>query len=269
MKVQNFLRRECIAVGATAVDKADVLDQIARLAKQCAALGAVEQEAIRQALHDREVLCSTGFGNGIAIPHCRLAGVEEFVVGVLVLAQGLDFAAVDGQPVRLFVFIVAPPENSRRHVQVLSAISQALRPAGAVDAILAAASPEAVEQCLERHGTAEVPADGRQGKSLFHVFVEDEEAFKRVLELLSAMNWPVLVAEAEPAGTYLAHVPMYAGLWSDRQEAFGRIIVAIVDRGLTNETLRRIENVTGPLEASSKLLVAVHDLFYVAGNLEP
>ena len=96
MNLINALRRECVQAGAGCGSADEVLAAIAKLAKQSPVLANMDETAILKGLADREELSSTGFGNGIAIPHCRLDGVEGFVVGILSVPGGADFAAMDG-----------------------------------------------------------------------------------------------------------------------------------------------------------------------------
>ena len=88
MDLFKVLQRECIAVRSAARDKAGILDEIARPAKASPLLEAVTAEAIRDGLADREDLGSTGFGSGIAIPHCRMPSIQEFVVGLVTAPDG-------------------------------------------------------------------------------------------------------------------------------------------------------------------------------------
>jgi hypothetical protein len=66
---------------------------------------------------------------------------------------------------------------------------------------------------------------------------------------------------------YLSKLPLFASFWSDEPSNFGRIIIAVVDKKLTNETLRRIESVTGDLNKSTGIMVTVQNVDYAAGSL--
>jgi len=67
----------------------------------------------------RERLGSTGWGNGVAIPHCRVAELEHFSMALLTLDAGIDFEATDGQFVDVFLGIVAPEEATDAHLEYL------------------------------------------------------------------------------------------------------------------------------------------------------
>ena len=81
-------------------------------------------------LLDREKLGSTGIGDGIAIPHGKLAGLEEMVVAFGRSRSGIAFEAMDGKPVHLFFLLMAPENSAGQHLKVLAKISRMLKDAG-------------------------------------------------------------------------------------------------------------------------------------------
>ena len=82
---------------------------------------------IRQLVR-REILGSTGYGNGIAIPHCRTLAVPRLRLAFGVHRQGVPMQALDGHPVKVFFLIVAPPmEVSNQYLPVLGRIAQLVR----------------------------------------------------------------------------------------------------------------------------------------------
>lgn len=103
-----------VAVGS----KKRLLDQIAQLAAaNCAGL---DEQEVFDALVAREKLGSTGIGEGIAIPHCRLARCDKAVGLLLKLEQAVEFDAVDGRPVDLVFVLLVPEQNPEQHLKVLS-----------------------------------------------------------------------------------------------------------------------------------------------------
>ncbi|HHH75600.1 MAG TPA: hypothetical protein ENL03_01080, partial [Phycisphaerae bacterium] len=101
MTLFTALSAECIEAGASLSDKPSALRLVAKLAKASPASEGVSEAEIFAGLEQRESLGSTGFGGGIAIPHCRLDGVADFVVGLVSIPDGVDFDAMDGLAVRL------------------------------------------------------------------------------------------------------------------------------------------------------------------------
>jgi PTS system nitrogen regulatory IIA component len=82
---------------------------------------------VRQLIR-REMLGSTGYGHGIAIPHCRTLAVTRLHLAFGLHRQGIAMQAVDGVPVRVFFLIVAPPmEVSNQYLPVLGRVAQLVR----------------------------------------------------------------------------------------------------------------------------------------------
>jgi nitrogen PTS system EIIA component len=269
MNMLQIVRRECVAAGAAAADKAGIIRKIAELCAASPALNGISADEIEKGLLEREALGSTGFGRGIAIPHCRLDDAREFVVGVVSVPEGVEFDSMDGGDVRLLVFIVGPSENSSDHIKVLSTISRILSEAEAVEEMIAAKTAEALYESFVRHLRDEPRADAGERKSLFHVFVHDEELFRQLLEVFGSTEPRfTAVIEAENASSYLSKVPLFAGVWADDPRTFSRIIISLVQKRMTNELVRRIEAVTGPLSKSHRVLVTVQDVFFCGGSLQ-
>jgi len=269
MKLVEVVREECIVAGAQLSDKSAALDAVVQAARKCGVLKDVSERDILGGLEKRETLGSTGFGNGIAIPHCRLKGVCEFVVGIITVPAGVEFEALDGEKVNIIVFILAPQAESNAHIRLLSAVSQTLLTPGAVKEIVAGATSRAVYESFLRHSRAEIETNGRAARSLLHVFVQREGTFLDILQVLTATDPSSLVVlDAQNAGTYLGKIPLFADLWRDESSRFSKVIMAVVEKGLANETVRRIESITGRLDEHSGTLVTMQDVYYAAGSLD-
>lgn len=270
MDLFSVLRHECIAVRSSARDKAGILNEIAQLAADSPLLTSVSRDTILQGIKDREALGSTGFGNGIAIPHCRIPSIDNFVVGLVTAPDGVDFDAMDEMPVRLFVFVVAPASESDLHVRLLSGISQVLSIPGAVEEMVGAETVEGLVESFLRHVKDQVDTSDAMERSMFHVFVQDEQRFKDILQVICGIGaTATVVLEVENTSAYLQRLPMFAGFWTDTPKTFSRLIIALVNKDMANETIRRIERVTGDLNKQTGVLLAVQNMFYCAGGLNP
>jgi PTS system nitrogen regulatory IIA component len=83
-----------------------------------------------QALEDRERLNSTALGEGVAIPHGKLAGVKRVLAAFGRSSQGVDFSSLDGKPTHLFFLLVAPEDSAGAHLKALARISRLLKDQG-------------------------------------------------------------------------------------------------------------------------------------------
>jgi PTS system nitrogen regulatory IIA component len=99
-------------------------------------------------LLEREKLGCTGLGNGIAIPHCKLSGLESVVLAVGVSRQGVDFHALDGKLVRLIFLVLSPAEAPAGHLQALARISRLVKTPGITEGILASENADQIRRLL-------------------------------------------------------------------------------------------------------------------------
>lgn len=127
MKITDMLKREFVVEQLKAGNKRDALAELAGVF----ALGRikVDSEAMLHVLLERERLGSTGIGDGIAIPHGKLHGLEEMVVSFGRSREGIAFEAMDGKPVHLFFLLMAPENSAGQHLKALAKISRMLKDA--------------------------------------------------------------------------------------------------------------------------------------------
>lgn len=134
-----------IVCGAIAADKAEA---IALLAGVAANATGIDATVIRERVMLREALGSTGFGGGAAIPHARLAELDDVFVCVGLLARPVDFAAMDDQPVDIVVLLLSPEAAGADHLKALARISRTLRDPARLTAMRAATDGPGVRAAL-------------------------------------------------------------------------------------------------------------------------
>ena len=110
------------------------------------------KDAIYENLIARERLGSTGFGNGIAIPHCRLEDCHQAIGALLQLDGKIDFDALDGQPVDLIFVLLVPQEATEQHLQILKMLAGKLDNAELRDALRAAPDADALYRVMVGDG---------------------------------------------------------------------------------------------------------------------
>jgi len=124
VKLQQLIEPDRIVLGLEAKDGDEAIAVLGGILSE--RLG-VPQEKIVKALMERERLGSTGVGDGFAIPHCKLHGINEIIVAIARFDRGVDFHAPDGRPVQLMFVVLSPPDQPAAHLQVLSQIARVLK----------------------------------------------------------------------------------------------------------------------------------------------
>lgn len=121
MRISDLLDRESIELNGSPKSKNEALDQMVELMAKSGKL--CDKEAYRRQVYAREEESTTGVGEGIAIPHGKCDGVLKPGLAAMVVKEGVDFDAMDGEPVSLLFLIAAPNTEDNVHLDVLSKLS--------------------------------------------------------------------------------------------------------------------------------------------------
>jgi PTS system nitrogen regulatory IIA component len=145
MQLSEFLDFDAIKTSFPGGNKRSLLQQLAHLAGQRLGL---DSAAILSSLAERERLGSTGFGQGVALPHGKIEGLTR-IYGLFVrLGEPVDFKALDKVPVDLVFLLLSPPEAGAEHLKALAAISRVTRHAPTLEKMRGARSRDALAAVL-------------------------------------------------------------------------------------------------------------------------
>ena len=127
MKFSDFIVREAILCGLAARTKEEAIREMVASFVTAGKLGKDESENVVSAILRREELGTTGIGKGVAVPHTKHPSVTHMIGAVAVSKSGLDFAAMDREPVDLFFLLVSPLDRPGDHLRALECITRHLR----------------------------------------------------------------------------------------------------------------------------------------------
>jgi PTS system fructose-specific IIC component len=122
VKIRDLLQKNSILIGLESTDKKEILSQMAHY--MASIYNLTDGAAIARKILEREADMSTGIGFGIAIPHARVDTVGSVYLIAGQSINGIDFNAIDEQPVHLIFMIISPANASAEHTQILSALSR-------------------------------------------------------------------------------------------------------------------------------------------------
>ena len=145
MQLSDFLDFDAIKTGLPGGNKRSLLQQLANVAAQ--RLG-IEPAAILTSLNEREQLGSTGFGQGVAIPHAKIEGLGQIYALFARLGEPVDYKAIDGRPVDLVFLLLSPPGAGAEHLKALAAISRVTRDGATLERLRGARSRDALAAVL-------------------------------------------------------------------------------------------------------------------------
>jgi len=145
MQLSEFLDFDAIKTGLPGGNKRSLLQQLANLSGQRLKLDSAANLA---SLSERGQLGSTGFGNGVAIPHGKIEGLPRIYGLFARLGEAVDYKAIDGRPVDLVFLLLSPPEAGAEHLKALAAISRVTRDAATLERLRGARSRDALAAVL-------------------------------------------------------------------------------------------------------------------------
>lgn len=153
MQIEDVLFKDLMIMDLKAETKKAAIDEmVSKLHEE----GIVDDaEAYEEGIIAREEQTSTGLGDGVAMPHAQHTTVEKAAVLFAKSEKGVDFEALDGEPVHLFFMIAAPEGESDVHLQVLAGLSRSLVDADFIEQLKEAQTPDEV---LELFGAKEESA---------------------------------------------------------------------------------------------------------------
>ncbi|MBI4430548.1 MAG: PTS sugar transporter subunit IIA [Candidatus Omnitrophica bacterium] len=125
MTIKEILDPKAVKVDLEAMDKKGVLGELVDVLTEVH--GTADKKTILRTLMDRENLGSTGIGQGIAIPHGKTESAKNLIAVFGISKKGVNFDALDGEPVYVFFLLLAPKEAAGPHLKALARISRLLR----------------------------------------------------------------------------------------------------------------------------------------------
>ena len=145
MEISDLLAPEAVSASLNAQSKKQLLQELAERAAQITGL---PERRIFETLIERERLGSTGMGQGIAIPHGRIAGLPKIVGLFARLETPIAYEAVDDQPVDLVFLLLAPEDAGADHLKALARVSRLLRNKQTCEKLRAASKREVLYSLL-------------------------------------------------------------------------------------------------------------------------
>lgn len=127
MHLMDFIRTEAILPDLKATTARSAVEEMVAALVKAKAVAADQHRKVVEAILRREKKGTTGFGNGVAIPHAKHAGVKG-VVGIVALSRaGIEFAALDSQPVHLFFLLLSNPDQPEEHLKAMEHIFRSIK----------------------------------------------------------------------------------------------------------------------------------------------
>ena len=146
MKLSDIFKPQFIIPDLKAHDKKRVLEELSQIITEQEK--SLNKGTLLQVLLERERLGSTGIGDGIALPHGKLRGLDKLLISFGRSIDGLDFDSIDEQPAYLFFLLLAPENSAGIHLKSLAKISRMLKDGNLRRRLMGAKSREEIYKII-------------------------------------------------------------------------------------------------------------------------
>ncbi|MDT4037840.1 fructose-specific PTS transporter subunit EIIC [Staphylococcus hominis] len=245
MRITELLTKETIAMDLSASDKNGIIDELVNQLDSAGKLSDIAQ--FKEAIHNRESQSTTGIGEGIAIPHAKVAAVTSPAIAFGKSKEGVDYQSLDGQPAHLFFMIAAPEGGAQTHLDALAKLSGILMDDTVRENLLQANSKEEILRIIDDADDEATKEEEKEAQKQ-----EDEAQATTGASANDNANEPyVLAVTACPTG--IAHTYMARDALKKQAEKMGVKIKVETNgsSGIKNHlTQQDIERATGIIVAA-------------------
>ncbi len=269
MDLSEIIKLECCEVDFNAKNKIDALHNLSKLVKRSRELQDIPETTIFDALKEREDMGSTGFSKGIAIPHCQIDGIQNFIISLAICKKGINFKAMDNKKSKVFVTIVGPKDQRNTHLKLLANVSLLLKEPHIVDELLQSTTKIALYEEFLRNAITEDKAISKKGREVLMILtVKDEEIMQDITEVFveyGIQNSAII--ETQNMENLLSNVPLFMGFFNftGERNPFNKLILVKLTKDHINALVKGLEDVFGDLDTYSALNLIVLDIFFSKG----
>jgi PTS system nitrogen regulatory IIA component len=147
MKIMDILVKDAVILDLKSNAKDGILDEMSQAL--AVAEDSVPADRLLSVLIEREGLQSTGIGEGVAIPHGKMAGLDRLMASFARSKEGVDFESIDGRPTQLYFLLVVPEHSGGQHLKALARISRFFRDPAFRKKLLDANSTEDIFRAID------------------------------------------------------------------------------------------------------------------------
>jgi fructose-specific phosphotransferase system IIA component len=149
MKLSEVITVETIKVPLKATEKTAAIEELVDVLDKASLVP--NKAELLKAILEREAIRTTGIGQGLALPHGKLEGLDKLIIAVGKPASSIDFQSIDQQPVNLIVLLASPVDQTGPHIQALARISRFMTLPEFRERIARAATADEVYQTFVEH----------------------------------------------------------------------------------------------------------------------
>lgn len=134
--LDSYLKTKAIQLAVPPEKDAAIRAAVDGLAGACG----LDADAVYQSVMEREKIIATGMGHGVAVPHAKIKGLQDFALTICRSTDAISYGALDSTPVRILVLLLSPEDKVKEHVKVIAELNKRMKFASLRQSILNAKS---------------------------------------------------------------------------------------------------------------------------------
>jgi len=151
MNLLESLKKNNIIIKPSAKNRWEIIEEMVDLAVKNKDIPSEDAESIKKSLIEREKSMSTGIGNSIAIPHCSTSKISNIVAVLALVAKGLNFEAIDNEPVKIIILLIVPKDKLSQHIKTFTNIAKMMNNAELREKLLEIKKADAILKTLKQY----------------------------------------------------------------------------------------------------------------------
>ena len=253
-------------------NKEETLRIMAELLAKNQASGTETVESLLAGMKSRETLGSTGMGNGIAIPHCRLEGMKNFALALTVCNKGIPWESIDRRSVHIICAIAGPLDATDEHLRLLAGTARVLSKGKARYELLNSETDFSLRETFLYHLSPVTTKQSKESrKKLLLMVLQEEKTYNDIMELFLEMGIEgAVTVNSDMMGPMLSNVPIFAGFMDvlGRSRPEPRLLLTLIPEDEVGNTVSAVEDITGDLDNHRGACIIVLDTVSIKGSLE-
>jgi PTS system nitrogen regulatory IIA component len=272
MDISSFLEISGCRSKISAANREEALLAMAELLVKNKAASDVTTDSLLKSMMNREQLGSTGVGNGVAIPHCRVPEMKNFALALTVCDSGIEWNSIDRHSVHIICAIAGPDDSTDEHLRLLAGVARVLNNGKARYDLINSKTEFTMRETFLYHLSPATSSQGMKNrKKLLLMVLQEEKVYNDIMELFLELGIEgAVTVSSDMMGPMLSNVPIFAGFMDvlGRSQPEPLLILTLIPEAEVEATVSAIEGITGNLETSRGACIIVIDTQSVRGSLE-
>ena len=183
MYINDYLKPEGISIKANGKNKKEIIFHLLKHAAENNIIPSGKVDEIYSAIMIREQQSSTGIGNGIAIPHCKVDLVSHGIILAATIPTGIKYNSMDNKPVNILFLFIFPGDENKEYLQVLAKAARLFSDETIRNKLILSDSNEEFREIIAKNDIIPIQ-EGNDGKYLFVLALSDQKQMQTVISNL-------------------------------------------------------------------------------------